>query len=68
MKIGDLVKTTRASLGVPEGSIGLIVNSRTSNPNAYGTSYSIHEIQLCGIPKRQGGDRQYLERDLVIVE
>jgi len=68
MKIGDLVKITRASLGIPEGSMGLIVNTRKSDPNAYGESYFIHEIDMCGIPKRQGGNRQYLERDLVIVE
>ena len=30
MKIGDLVKTTRARLGVPAGTIGLVTNI-TSN-------------------------------------
>ena len=28
MKVGDLVKTTRESVGVPEGTIGLIVGTR----------------------------------------
>ncbi len=64
MKVGDLVKVTRASIGVPKGSIGLIVDSFVSQPNAHGTTYHIHEVSLCGIKKRQGGNRQYLERDL----
>ena len=67
MNIGDLVKITRDSIGVPKGTIGLIVDTRISNPNAKGASYFIHEIQLCGIKKRQGGNRQYLERDLQVV-
>tara|TARA_B100001123_G_scaffold430362_1_gene550191 strand:- start:934 stop:1140 length:207 start_codon:yes stop_codon:yes gene_type:complete len=67
MNIGDLVKITRASIGVPKGTIGLIVDTRISSPNAKGSSYFIHEIQLCGIKKRQGGNRQYLERDLQVV-
>ena len=28
MKVGDLVKTTRESVGVPEGTIGLIIGTR----------------------------------------
>ena len=67
MQIGDLVKITRASIGIPKGSIGLILKTRISKTNAIGASYFIHEIQLCGIPKRQGGNRQYLERDLEVV-
>ena len=65
MNIGDLVKITRGSIGVPSGTIGLIVNTRITLANAVGTSYFIHEVSLCGIPKRQRGNRQYLERDLV---
>ena len=64
MNIGDLVKVTRGCIGVPKGTLGLIVNTRISNPNAKGASYFIHEVSLCGIKKRQGGNRQYLERDL----
>ncbi len=28
MKIGDLVKTTRFSVGVPEGALGLIIDEK----------------------------------------
>jgi len=66
MKIGDLVKITRVSIGVPKGSIGLIVDTTTTMPNANHMTFVIHEIQLCGLPKRQGGNRQYLERDLEV--
>jgi hypothetical protein len=67
--IGSLVKVARASADVPKGSIGLIVDTRISSPNAKGASYFIHEVQLCCLPKRgryQGGSRHYLERDLVL--
>ena len=64
MNIGDLVKVTRGSIGVPKGTLGLIVNTRITLTNAVGASYFIHEVSLCGIKKRQGGNRQYLERDL----
>ena len=69
MHIGSLVKVARASVGVPKGSIGLIVDTRISSPNAKGASYFIHEVQLCYLPKRgryQGGNRYYLERDLAL--
>ena len=72
MHIGSLVEITRASVGVPKGSIGLIVDTRISSPNAKGASYFIHEVQLCCLPKPtrryQGGNRYYLERDLVPVQ
>ena len=29
MKVGDLVKTTRESIGIPEGALGLIVGMRS---------------------------------------
>ena len=65
MQAGDLVRIIRASIGVPTDTIGLIVKTTISNPNAIGTTYIVHEVQLCGIKKRQGYNRQYLERDLV---
>ena len=67
MHIGNLVKIQRASIGVPKGTIGLIVTTRVSGYNAKGSPCCIYEIELCGIKKRQGGYRQYLERDLELI-
>ena len=65
MQAGDLVKILRASIGVPKDTIGLIVKTTISDPTPNGTTYYLHEVQLCGIKKRQGGNRKFLERDLV---
>jgi hypothetical protein len=71
VQAGDLVEITRASIGVPKGTIGLIIKTTMSSPNAYGATYFIHEIQLCGTKagpttRPQGGNRLFLEKDLNI--
>ena len=69
MKVGNLVRIQRASIGVPKGTVGLIVETTEREPvNAlHDATYFVHHIQLCGIAERQGGYRQYLERDLEII-
>jgi hypothetical protein len=59
MKVGDLVKITRASIGMPKGTFGLITNTNVSGSGVYH-----HQIDTCGIPARQGGPRWFFERDL----
>ena len=70
-KVGNLVEITRASIGVPKGTTGLVVDAWESeperNPEVSNTTYWTYEIQLFGIEKRQGGNRRYLEMDLVVV-
>ena len=44
MKPGDLVKITKARIGVPADSIGLIIDSFLSSAGRW----LIYEIQLCG--------------------
>ena len=63
MRAGDLVRTTRAQIGAPEGTIGLIIKSH--KPRAETIKHSIHEVQLYGV--KLGCDRRYLSRDLEIV-
>jgi len=46
MKIGDLVEFRRASIGVPKGSLGLIVNEelqKTAEPGR--PNYFVYHIQ-----------------------
>ena len=60
MRAGDLVKVTRASLGVPLGTVGLIVKSR--EPRAETIKHSIHEVQLYGVKlgcNRRCGGREW---------
>ncbi len=63
MRAGDLVKTTRAQVGVPEGAIGLIIKSH--EPRAETIKHSIHEVQLYGV--KLGCNRRFLSRDLEVV-
>ena len=61
MKIGDLIRNTRASLGIPKGSVGLITNKRTKKENG---GYYIYEIQWLG---RQMSHSRRLARDLELI-
>jgi len=45
MKIGDLVKITRASIGIPHGSVALIINEYTINYDEPGEN-SVFILQL----------------------
>ena len=64
VRAGDLVRTTRASIGVPLGSIGLIIE--THEPRADGASYKIHELRLMAI-KSAVKYRRFLSKDLEVV-
>ena len=65
MRAGDLVKVTRASIGVPLGSVGLIVKSFMPRGSyAEGTNEKIHELQLIGT---KAANRRYLTRDLEVI-
>ena len=63
MKTGDLVKVMRASIGVPLGSVGLIIKSH--GPRVGTIKHSIHEVQLYGA--KLGFNRRFLSRDLELV-
>ena len=65
MRAGDLVKVTRASIGVPLGSVGLIVKSH--KPRAETIKHSIHEVQLYGVKHFSEFSRRFLSRDLEVV-
>ncbi len=60
---GKLVQTTRAQIGVPRGTIGLVTHSRQSRGNKAGV---IHTVQLIGVVGALGqpSTRRFLCRDL----
>ena len=63
MRAGDLVKITRAQIGAPEGTIGLIV--KTHEPRAETIKWGIHEVQLYGV--KLDFNRRFLSRDLEVI-
>ena len=60
MKVGDLVKNTRPSLGIPKGTTGLIIDKQKSAA----ADYYVYEIQWLG--RRMSHSRR-LERDLEVI-
>ena len=66
MKPGNLVRTVAYRVGIPVGSVGLIIESHfplrvVPDPE------KIHTIQFVGEIGKQRGQRRFLERDLEIV-
>lgn len=68
MTVGDLVKVTRAAIGVPVGTLGLIVSSHATRGD-YDTASGekIHILQLIGGDFPWGQNRRYLSRDLEVI-
>jgi hypothetical protein len=68
MRAGDLVRTIRASIGVPAGTIGLII--KVGEPRGLGSGLvEIFTVQLIGVLGALGypSERRYLPRDLETV-
>ena len=71
MQPGDLVVITRASIGIPKGTIGLIVKARHNdallvNGQEVDEAHSLYYVQLASMPARglNGALRRNLPRDL----
>ena len=58
MKTGDLVKVMRASIGIPRGAIGLIIEKKTGD-----SSVGYWTVKLVG-GNVNGKTRRYLTQDL----
>ena len=66
MRPGDLVKITRASLGVAYGRLGLIVRKCDPRADAFiRDGESLYLVKLVGSPARP--ERRYLARDLEVI-
>ena len=68
MKAGDLVKITRASLGVAYGRLGLIVKEYDPRDGARSlrSDQMIYVVKLVGSPPIP--ERRYLARDLKVIK
>ena len=60
MKPGNLVKITRAGIGVPIDMVGLIINTVATGPDQ---RYDYHEVHLCDSNRVV----RRLERDLEVI-
>jgi len=53
MQVGDLVKITRASIGVPLDTSGLIIKiQKVENTPPFTDELIYHDVQLCTVPER----------------
>lgn len=63
MKVGDLVKITRPSLGIPMDTVGVVLDSELSE-----SGFRYFKIQPFGVDVQLVGRvRQYLARDLEVI-
>ena len=61
MKSGDLVKTTRAAIGFPVGSLGLIL--RETESRCEDGSWKVYEVAMVGRQVR----RRWVSADIEVV-
>ena len=65
MQPGDLVRITRASIGVPKDTIGLIVKARVHRNDLIDNEvYTLFHVQLVTDTTLNGVVRRYLPQDL----
>ena len=62
MQVGNLVRITRAGIGVPVGTIGLILESHKPR----GVGETMHLLHLIGTDT-VNHKRRYLSRDLEVI-
>ena len=67
MKVGNLVKINRAGIGVPAGTMGLIMESHApAAASLIELNEQIHVVKLLG-PAHPRRERRYLARDLEVI-
>jgi hypothetical protein len=64
MKPGNLVKTKRASIGAPLGSVGLVIEKRCGVIDRAGEHWYIFTLLMVGCKSKQ---RSYCEKDLEVI-
>jgi hypothetical protein len=62
---GDLVRITRASIGVPKDTIGLVVKAREHEQSVDDWRvYTLYHVQLVTDATLNGAVKRYLSQDL----
>ena len=63
--LGKLVRITRASIGVPKGTLGLVTKRNLGSRAGDEAPWYVYEVLLCQ-PKHR--ERRYLIQDLEVME
>jgi hypothetical protein len=72
MKVGNLIRTTRAMIGVPAGSLALIIKVDETSPDLIDDAhvnieaFSIHTVKFIGATSGRP-TRRLLTKDLEVV-
>ena len=67
MKAGDLVKITRRAIGVPPGTIGLILKTVKTNIGVEMHSMKVHSVEMYMPAAQAVKTRIWLEKDLELI-
>lgn len=72
MKPGNLVRITRASIGIPKNTVGLVVKARKHDASLVSDGfdegvYTLFHVQLITDTKLNGQVRRYLAQDLRLI-
>ena len=65
MQPGELVTITRASVGVPAGTIGFVLRKYKGDPYARANGTTIYDVDIVGNDRRP---RRYLAQDLKVIK
>ena len=63
--LGKLVRITRASIGVPKGTLGLVTKRNLGSRAGDESPWYVYEVLLCQPEDRE---RQFLEQHFEVVE
>jgi len=65
VKAGSLVRIKRASVGVPKGSLGIIINDYSREHR----DFPVYDVYMCATPRHpRNKTRRYLEVDLEVIK
>ena len=64
--LGKLIRVTRASIGVPKGTLGLVTKRNLGSRAGDEAPWYVYEVLLC-LPSKHR-ERRYLVRDLEVME
>ena len=67
MRVGNLVKINRPSIGISRDAIGLIIKEHVAGVPPGTAPYSVWEVTIYGTTYRMLRNRRYLARDLEVI-
>jgi len=68
VKVGNLVKIKRATVGVPAGTLGLIIEEYQERLDEF-PAFPVYDVHVCGTPRHPiNKRRRYLEVDLEVIK